>query len=849
MLGTIPAHVVLQGFSRRLSYNLGMFSHRRASAPPPTRLTANAGRSNRWLQGFAESHYYLLVPVVSIVIFLVVMSLILWSLNRREAEQQQDTLYRNVAWAQQQIRLNMLAIQDQIGSLARDTAARPQDTDHFRIAANEIMQNHADIVFMNWLDPQQRPRWAVPADSPFNDRLQAAAGAPMEDELLVAFRAARDSRRSAYSTLIYDASGASYIVLQAPVLREREFLGTIGAVYSVEGLLIHELPQELGDKFKVSFVDSRNNELATTSTRPPLPRDVSYELLLDPPGHSLAVRIYSYPSVGNFVNNTLVWLIAGLSCFVLWSLWSLWRHTRQRFEAQQALFNETSFRRAMENSIVIGMRVLDLRGHITYVNPAFCRMTGWDETDLVGKMPPYPYWPPDDVHEMQRRIDMTLRGKAPSHGFEIRVQRKDGSIFYARMFVSPLVDTQGRQTGWMSSLTDISEPKRAREELAAAHERFTTVLESLDASVSVLAVDKAELLFANRYYRQLFGTRPEGHLELAGGSAEPTHAASDTIDMVDAFAGLPAASLTDTASETQEIYLPHHQRWFEVRRQYIQWVDGHLAQLQVATDITARRHAEELARQQEERLQFTGRLMTMGEMASSLAHELNQPLAAINNYCMGTAALVRAGKTSPDALLPALEKTSQQAVRAGMIIKRIRSFVKRSEPKRQPASIYEIVADAVGLAEIEARKRRIRIMTELPAGLPQIYADPVLIEQVLVNLLKNAAEAMQSYTPSSGLRRDSSIRLHVRKLEKAIEFIVSDQGPGVDEAAIERLFEPFFSTKSDGMGMGLNICRSIIESHHGRLWVENNYAGGVRNGCSFCILLPFDAGTSPLEKA
>lgn len=825
-----------------------MFSHRRASTPPPTRLSPGPGRSTRWLQGFAESHYYLLVPLVSIVIFLVMMSLILWSLNRRETEQQQDTLYRNVAWAQQQIRLNMLAIQDQVSSLARDTAANPQDIERFRSTASEIMQNHSDIIFMNWLDAQQHPRWAVPADSPFASRL-ASLGKPMEDELLVAFRAARDSRRSAYSTLIYDATGASYIVLQTPVMREREFLGTIGAVYSVEGLLVHELPQELGNKFKVSFVDTHNNELATTSTRPPLPRDVSYELLLDPPGHSLAVRIYSYPAIGNFVNNTLVWLIVGLSCFVLWSLWSLWRHTRQRFEAQQALFNETSFRRAMENSIVIGMRVLDLHGQITYVNPAFCRMTGWDESDLLGKMPPYPYWPSDDIHEMQRRIDMTLRGKAPSHGFEIRVQRKDRSIFYARMFVSPLVDSHGRQTGWMSSLTDISEPKRAREELAAAHERFTTVLESLDASVSVLAVDKVELLFANRYYRQLFGTRPEGHLELAGGSADTSPSASDTIDMVDTFAGLPAASLTDTASETQEIYLPHQQRWFEVRRQYIQWVDGHLAQLQVATDITARRHAEELARQQDQRLQFTGRLMTMGEMASSLAHELNQPLAAINNYCMGTAALVRAGKTAPDTLLPALEKTSQQAVRAGMIIKRIRSFVKRSEPKRQSTSIYEIVADAVGLAEIEARKRRIRIATDLPAGLPQIYVDPVLIEQVLVNLLKNAAEAMQSYTPPSGQRRDPAIHLRVLKQDKAVEFIVADQGPGVDEATMEQLFEPFFSTKSDGMGMGLNICRSIIESHHGRLWVENNYVNHVRSGCSFCILLPLDAGTTSAEEA
>ncbi len=425
------------------------------------------------------------------------------------------------------------------------------------------------------------------------------------------------------------------------------------------------------------------------------------------------------------------------------------------------------------------MRVLDMHGRITHVNPAFCRMTGWDESDLVGKNAPFPYWPRDSYPEMQRQLDMTLRGKAPSSGFELRVRRKDGSLFHARLYVSPLIDSSGRQTGWMSSMTDITEPKRAREELAAAHERFTTVLESLDAAVSVLAADEAELLFANRYYRHLFGIRP----------------------------------------------------------------DGHLAQMQIATDITTRKQAQELARQQDEKLQFTSRLMTMGEMASSLAHELNQPLAAINNYCSGTVALVKSGRTTPDNLLPVLEKTAQQAVRAGMIIKRIREFVKRSEPKRQATRVADIVADAVGLAEIEARKRRIRIVTDLRSRLPVIYVDPVLIEQVLVNLLKNAAEAMHDARPDAV---DPVIRVVVRLESGFVCISVLDQGPGVDEAMAERLFEPFYSTKSDGMGMGLNICRSIIESHRGRLWVVNNVeADGHITGATFHCSLPIGEPDGP----
>lgn len=186
-----------------------------------------------------------------------------------------------------------------------------------------------------------------------------------------------------------------------------------------------------------------------------------------------------------------------------------------------------------------------------------------------------------------------------------------------------------------------------------------------------------------------------------------------------------------------------------------------------------------------------------------------------------------------------------------MIVKRIREFVKRSEPKRQPARVADIVADAVGLAEIEARKRRIRIVTEILARMPIIYVDPVLIEQVLVNLMKNAAEAMADVKPASA---DGVIRVVADIDAGFVDIRVIDQGPGVDEATAERLFEPFYSTKSDGMGMGLNICRSIIESHRGRLWVVNNVEpdgriSGATFHCSLPIGEPADLGRGGSEAS
>ena len=248
------------------------------------------------------------------------------------------------------------------------------------------------------------------------------------------------------------------------------------------------------------------------------------------------------------------------------------------------------------------------------------------------------------------------------------------------------------------------------------------------------------------------------------------------------------------------------------------WTDGRRVRMQVARDITERRGHEEASRVQQEKIQLTSRLTTMGEMASSLAHELNQPLTAIANYSMGAVALVKAGHTSPNMLLPALEKAASQAERAGKIISRIREFVKRSEPRRQRVAIGRIVDNAIGFAEIDARKRRIRIDSFVPSNAPDVLADPILIEQVLLNLLKNGLEAMEK-------SESDELKVAVILHEQHIEVAVVDRGHGLAEP--ERLFEPFFSTKTQGLGMGLNICRTIIESHHGRLWADPNPAGGT----------------------
>jgi hypothetical protein len=506
------------------------------------------------------------------------------------------------------------------------------------------------------------------------------------------------------------------------------------------------------------------------------------------------------------------------------TLYAIAHDITERKQAETALAAETAFRAAMEESMLTGMRAFDMEGRITYVNRAFCEMVGYPAERLIGATAPYPYWPDEERQLQMENLQRVLAGKAEASGFEVRVQRGDGSRFDARMYVSPLVDREGRQTGWMTSMTDITEPKRIREELAAAHERFTTVLDELEAAVWVLpgetsAPEETAPLFTNNTFRQLFAS------------------SDDLADLLGALEPQGPVWLP------REVWLQRLGRWFEVRKRRIRWVDGSPVRMFVASDVTRRHEAEERHREQEHELQRTSRLVTMGEMASSLAHELNQPLTAITNYCMGLSARVRgrAARGEPAderELLETLAKTSAQAERAGKVIRRIREFVKRSEPERQACEVRAIVGDALGLAEIDAQRLGVRIDVRLADDLPGLHADPILIEQVLLNLVKNGIDAMRD-SPRRTLRVD------VRRVDHAIEFSVADAGTGLTAEARERLFEPFFTTKREGMGIGLNICRSIVESHQGRLWVEDNPAGG----CTFRFTLPEPAAPAVAQAA
>ncbi len=364
-----------------------------------------------------------------------------------------------------------------------------------------------------------------------------------------------------------------------------------------------------------------------------------------------------------------------------------------------------SFRTAMENSLVTGLRARDLEGRVTYVNPAFCQMVGYPPEELLGKLPPMPYWAPEAMADYQQRFAGVLAGTITPQ-FETIFQRRDGVRVPVLIFEAPLVDKDGRQTGWMGSILDISDRKRI----------------------------------------------------------------------------------------------------------------------------------EELNRQQEEKLQTSARLATMGEMASMLAHELNQPLAAISSYTTGALNLIgraaEGGREVDCALLkPALEQASAQAQRAGQIIRSVHEFVKKRDAERQELSLASLLEGIAALIELQARQYYVVVQTDIPAALPTVRADRVMIEQVLLNLTRNAIEAMQGVAPE---RRVMRIEARHDAALGQVALAVVDQGHGIADDVAERLFSPFFSTKAEGMGMGLNICRTAIEFHGGTL----SHSANPRGGTIFTFALP-----------
>ncbi len=238
-------------------------------------------------------------------------------------------------------------------------------------------------------------------------------------------------------------------------------------------------------------------------------------------------------------------------------------------------------------------------------------------------------------------------------------------------------------------------------------------------------------------------------------------------------------------------------------------------------DLTERRDQERRLQELQSELVHVSRLTAMGEMASSLAHELNQPLSAIANYVKGASTMLDAARPDPARLKEALAKAADQALRAGDIIKHLRQFVAKGETERTLEDPAKLMEEASALALVGARQKGYRVALRFDRNLGLVIVDKIQVQQVALNLIRNAMDSMED-SPE----RDLTVSLEPAD-GQMVKVSVIDSGPGIAAEIRDRLFQPFVSTKAQGMGVGLSICRTIIEAHRGRIWAEDNASGGA----------------------
>ena len=401
----------------------------------------------------------------------------------------------------------------------------------------------------------------------------------------------------------------------------------------------------------------------------------------------------------------LTWIFGSLAAGVLLLGWLNWRLREQRLnehglarqlletrvkERTSELHDAHAFQKAMENSLLVGMRARDKEGRIIYVNAALCDMTGFNALELIGQLPPYPYWHPEELDKHWRDNSTAMAGNAALTGFESRIRHRDGHDVHTMVYTAPLVDASGKQKGWMSSVVDVSEQKRA--------------------------------------------------------------------------------------------------------------------------EVRLRLHDEQLQR--------SGRLASLGEMASTLAHELNQPLMAMSNFSSAAKAFAQQGNQA--LLISSLDDITAQGQRCADIMRRIRGFVRPRTSGNEVCNLNTVVRNVLALLKPELGHQQTRAVFNAHENLPAVQGDQVLLEQVVLNLVMNSYQAMQNLPPNQKM-----IEIETFMSGQTVGVRVADAGPGIGVEIASQLFEPFFTTKPQGLGLGLNICRTIIESHRGQLYFENRPAGGA----------------------
>jgi PAS domain S-box-containing protein len=484
---------------------------------------------------------------------------------------------------------------------------------------------------------------------------------------------------------------------------------------------------------------------------------------------------------------------------------------------------EERYQEFFENAELVFL-ALDKNGRISSCNDHLASLTGHDRDDIVGADWIETFIPDDERSLVRKIFHETMKTGAvavPPH-FENDILAKDGTHKTISWDSVINRDAEGRNSGITCVGVDVTARRHALIELHQEKERAEQYL-AIAGSIIVALDARATITLINRKGCEVLG---HSQAELIGANWIDTAIPEDQRQGVSDVLGRVMAGKIEPVEcfENEVVTKSGARRLIAWTNSYISDNDGNIvASLSSGEDITDRTRAENEAKALQTRLAQVLRLSTMGEMAAGFAHELNQPLAAINNYAQGTLRHLRRGKTNAEDLIPALEKLSAQAERAGEVIRRIRWFVQKNAPDKTPTDLNQTIRNAAEFMQGEMIEHDIVLDFNLGEDLPKIPADAVQIQQVVMNLSRNAIEAMKS-TQRNPRRLTIGTTANA---DAGVEISVSDTGPGLSPDVEAELFEPFVTDKPDGMGIGLSICRSLVQAHGGSLRAESVLGEGT----------------------
>lgn len=639
-------------------------------------VSRQPGRNRRavwWLLGLLA---LLLGSVVSLLLYL----------NNFEADEAARRRAADAQWLEQSVQFHFRRLEDDLLALARQSATPATKVMPEQLPQGGLLSLEPGVLLdRGWIVTGQ-PGAANGPQRWFTD----AAANPANAQAQQILRATTEGlRRAAFAGVMLRADGSptDVVWLGVPFFDRGQFVGNYLAAVSLERALTALVPTWFSQDHQVRLVADD----ATASNS-------GYRVALNLPGTDLFVQVDRTQAEPTTVPRIFFLLALLFLLGMLVALFALRRDFVKRRQVQALLQAQVALRTAMENSVTTGLRAWDLQGHILYVNDAFTRLVGFSANELMGLKMPFPYWPPDQHDFLVQVHEGIIAHGTSDNGVEVQFAHRDGHLIDVLIHESPLNTASGEQIGWMSSVLDISERKRAQR----------------------------------------------------------------------------------------------------------------------------------MAAQQQEKLEASGRLIAVGEVASTLAHELNQPLGALSSFANGLLNRLGDDNITLPELLPVVQRMARLADRAGGIIRRVNDFARRRELVRQRIDLVVFLTRVLAARSDGDGPPAQWLAPEQPVW---VEADELLLEHLVNNLVSNA----QDWAPQGTTQAQVWIDLRQDPAQGLAALSVADTGPGVSEEAVSSIFNAFVSRKEGGMGMGLAICRSIVEAHHGRLEVGRD---PVLGGARFTVHLP-----------